>query len=322
MSMQQAFSGSVADLLQDDPQDEIVTQFDDDDAGSSASSNDPQTQETTVAAPPPEQAPVVLAKDGVHTIPYAELETARARAAQADALAAELERLKADQQAQQQQADAPTSAPAPQFDPDTGLTEAQSARLREMEDASDFSTSAQAKAQLFVAKCHAENGVIAPQQSAELKQVQAELNALKAEKLQSAHELQILASHPDAASIVGSTEFTKWIDGLPSYARAGALHVHQNGSATEVNQLLSDFKASIKPAAPAPVTVASKAAAAAAISRAAKPAIPASLSDVAAGVAAPTDPSEALDGLSGSSKTIAALDLSDAAFDRWFNKRA
>jgi len=318
MSMQQAFSGSVADLLQDDPQDEIVTQFDDDDAGSSTSSNDPQTQETTAAAPPPEQAPVVLAKDGVNTIPYSVLEAERAQKAAFQQRIAELEATAL----QAQQASAAAPAPAPQFDPDTGLTETQSARLREMEEASDFSATAQAKAQLFVAKCHAENGVIAPQQSAELKQVQAELNALKAEKLQSAHDLQILASHPDAASIVNSTEFTKWIDGLPSYARAGALHVHQNGSATEINQLLSDFKASIKPAAPAPVTVASKAAAAAAISRAAKPAIPASLSDVAAGVAAPTDPSEVLDGLSGSSKTIAALDLSDAAFDRWFNKRA
>ena len=59
------------------------------------------------------------------------------------------------------------------------------------------------------------------------------------------HMHRILSKHPDALEIRQSEPFSKWVQSLPSYAQAGAVHVIKLGTADEVVSLLDQYKSSI-----------------------------------------------------------------------------
>ena len=255
-----------------------------------AAASDAQTQEptdtqsnTTAAAPSEAQAQVILAKDGVHTIPFEKLVEAReegkhwkaqAQAAQ-DALAA-----------LQAQADARAEAGKAATATDKAV-EAASAAIEAGADPDlfgDFSEEAiRAGVKKLVAEQTAALRAELAREFAPIKQA-AEVN-----EVEQARNL-VLSKHPDAASIAESAELDQWVQSKPAFVRGAYQQVITGGTPAQVVELLDAFKAETKPA---PANAGAEAAAAKAIANA-KTRSPSSLSDIPGGVAASTNPAEGL----------------------------
>lgn len=78
------------------------------------------------------------------------------------------------------------------------------------------------------------------------ERVQAALSPIQQkeqEAVAQAHYQQILAAHPDAGEIVQGQALHDWVAKLPSYARGGVQAILEKGSASEVIEVLNDFKA-------------------------------------------------------------------------------
>jgi hypothetical protein len=198
-------------------------------------------QGTATPAPAPSPAPaaaptpapqadpanaVILAKDGVHTIPYERLDEARRLAQEANtraeeasrqaaALAEENARLKAGAQAPSP-APAPSATPAPQPDAEGGL----------------FGDYSDAGIKAGVEKLIAERTAALQAEVAQLQeqltpvQQQATLNANEA------HWREIYGAHPDMDALVESRELEAWIGKQPSFTQAGYRNVLDQGTAT------------------------------------------------------------------------------------------
>lgn len=139
-----------------------------------------------------------------------------------------------------------------------------------------------------------------------LEQVLAEkLTPIEQKQAQDAYQEHInaiTAVHPDAGQIVNSDEFTNWVKSQPSYIQPSIVAVVEQGSATQVNELLTNYKASIAPQAPnqTPQDVKTKAEQ---VIADIKPSVPNSLSEL--GGANQTDPMQALANMNG----VQALDV-------------
>ena len=254
-------------------------------AASDAQTKKPtDTQSTTTATAHSEaQAQVILAKDGVHTIPFEKLVEAReegkhwkaqAQAAQ-DALAA-----------LQAQADARADAGKAATATDKAV-EAASAAIEAGADPDlfgDFSEEAiRAGVKKLVAEQTAALRAELAREFAPIKQA-AEVN-----EVEQARNL-VLSKHPDAASIAESAELDQWVQSKPAFVRGAYQQVITGGTPAQVVELLDAFKAETKPA---PANAGAEAAAAKAIANA-KTRSPSSLSDIPGGVAASTNPAEGL----------------------------
>lgn len=266
--------------------------------------NDGATAPAAPSEPDPAKA-VVLAKDGVHTIPYERLEQARQGEqhwkAQAAAALQQLEALQAqaDQRAEagkaptrQDQAVATAAAVIEQgVDPAIfgDFTEAAIAKgLKALVDQQAPTLREQLKAELL------------SEVRAELKAELAPIQQRHAKTANDAHLGAIYAAHPDADSLVESKELNDWIEAQPAFVRKAYRDVLSptpgvGGSAEQVIEFFDTFKRATgkaqPPAAPAKADVA--AAAQAAIAKA-KPAVPASLTDLPGGTAGATDEMEAM----------------------------
>lgn len=91
----------------------------------------------------------------------------------------------------------------------------------------------------------------AQQAQSSLEQRLTPLEQAQREAADLQHQQTILAEHPDASEIAASDEFMGWIDSQPDYLQPAMRQVVQNGSAAQVNQLLSQYKTA-NPAKPAP----------------------------------------------------------------------
>lgn len=249
--------------------------------------------------------PVVLARDGVHTIPYEQLEDAR-RAAQYYKQQLELV---------QAQAQAPA-----RIEPIPEQTQTQKDWISPEEVSKvmgDFSEDAIAKGVMTLVDKRAQSMLAEVEARAEAKaaeRVRSELEARDYEAAQRSHFDAINKAHPDAESIAQSQELRAWIGSQPSYAQAGIVHALQQGTAEQVIEALDAFKASTAaPKATATTTPATKpetlAAAKAAIAKA-KAAPPLSLSAVPAGSHAAVDELAAISEMSDAQlmKKFGALD--------------
>jgi len=241
--------------------------------------SEPQgTENETGNNAPPQQEPdpakaTVLARDGVHTIPYEKLVEAREGEkhwkAQAEAQAQELEALRAAAQARADAGVAPTQA-------DTNAAQA-AAAIDAGVDADlfgDFSEKAIAEG---IQKLVSQQ---VSQIRSEMAQVVAPLQKSQAESATDAHYRAVLTRHPDAQSIAESAELSAWINRQPSFARAGYEAVLTKGSTAEVIEFLDTFKAATAPAQTTETSAGdAKAAAKTLIAKVQQPA-PASLSDI------------------------------------------
>lgn len=259
-----------------------------------AAASDAQTQaptdtqsNTTATAPTEAQAQVILAKDGVHTIPFEKLVEAReegkhwkaqAQAAQ-DALAA-----------LQAQADARAEAGKAATATDKAV-EAASAAIEAGADPDLFGDFSEEAIRAGVKKLVAEQAASLRESiRAELQQELAPIKQAKqVDEAEQARNL-VLSKHPDAASIAESAELDAWVQSKPAFVRGAYQQVITGGTPAQVIELLDAFKAETKPAM---ANAGAEAAAAKAIANA-KTRSPSSLSDIPGGVAASTNPAEGL----------------------------
>jgi len=210
----------------------------------------------------PKQEPVILAKDGIHTIPFEKLTEARESERVARQIAADL----------QAQLDALKSAPAAKVETPEPVDHG--------DVFGDFSEEAIAKGveKLVAAKTAA----ITADLEARLAAVLAPLQAKQVESAADQHFSAIDAKHPDVESVVPSQEFNNWIDSQPSVTRGALKHAIEQGTAQEVIEVLDAYKASTGKTVAAPAKVDAAAAAQAVIAKA-QAAPPMSLSEIPAG---------------------------------------
>ncbi|MCW8037941.1 hypothetical protein [Acinetobacter entericus] len=189
---------------------------------------------------------VVLAKDGKHTIPFDRLTEARESAQQYKQQAeqaqqqAELanQKLAEFQQKMAEQASQPQTQQAQQNQAIAEAAVAASGNSAEvMALLGDFSEEAIAAGvdKLVDTRVIAQvQAVLAPYlQQQQASQEQTAYNS---------HMNAILNVHPDAPSVVESVEFNKWLDEQPNVVRSAYNNVLDNGSATDVNEVLSLYK--------------------------------------------------------------------------------
>lgn len=267
--------------------------------GEQGTTNEAENESATTPDPDPAKA-VVLAKDGVHTIPYEKLAEAREGEkhwkAQAEAAAAELAALKAQAEQRAEAGEAPTQT-------DKALAFAQEAIAQGVDPSffGDFSEEALAKGVDKVVELR-----LNEREQAIEKRVQERVEAALAQALGpiqqkqqidavQSHMSAIYAAHPDADSIAESKELADWIAAQPSFARAGYQAVLQQGTTAEVIEFFDTFKQATGKAAQqnTPEQSDVSAAAKAALAKA-KAQVPTSLSEIPAGSKAHHDEAEAL----------------------------
>lgn len=225
------------------------------DAGQGEPNGEPNTEQTpaqaenAAAQPPAEAEPtadnaVVMAKDGKHTIPFERLTEAR-ESAQQWKQTAELaeQRLAEFQQKMTEQASQPQTQQAQQNQAAAEAAIAASGNSAEvMALFGDFSEEAIAKGveQLVQKRVAAQ---VASQVQSALEPYQQQQHAQQTQSAYASHMDTILGAHPDAQSVVDSVEFNKWLDGQPSVNRNAYNAVLDSGSAVDVNEVLSLYKA-------------------------------------------------------------------------------
>lgn len=258
----------------------------------------PPVAATPPATPAADAQPVLLAKDGVHTIPFSELERARtdlqSKTTELAAMQAQLEAI-----TRQPAGPAAAAAPAAPANPDASsvfdldLGEMTEADLKEgLRKGIEAGVAAQTAA--LVKRIDQLTSALAPLQ----EQAQVSEDDL--------HFVPIRLAHPDVESVVPSAEFAKWRDAQPSYVRAGIVATIEGGSSQEVIECLNSYKTAVglksvvspSPAAggalKAPVADAATAAAAAEAIRKAQVAVPTSLSEIPSGSMQAADPTQAV----------------------------
>ena len=258
---------------------------------------EPDTDSTTDDSEPSTDADaetVVMARDGVHTIPYEKLVEARERdrvsQEQLAAANAELELLR-------KQVQTPATVAPTQQEQDIETAQAAIDAGVNPDYFGDFSEEALTDG---INKLIDER--VKAQVDAQVAQALQPMQAREQESAAEAHMRTIYEAHTDADSIVESGEFEAWKASQPSYAQAAVDAVLTQGTAEQVVELLNNYKQSTNstPAAKADKPSADdlKAKARQAINNAAPP-IPASLSDIPGGHKGATNMNEQMDAMSG-----------------------
>lgn len=215
--------------------------------------------------------PVVLAKDGKHTIPFAELEEARSRAQYWE------------QVAREKQAETPSTPP-----------EVETAPVQDVRTLRRLSIEAMLDGDIDKAVALQEQADLAVVQAAEAR-AESMLEPMRQREQQSAtaaHFNAIKAAHPDFDAIVQSDVLTSWVAEQPAIVRGAYQAVLEQGTADQVNELLSIYKGQQPPAMTADKGVIKQQAADAVAKVKSK--VPGSLSDIPATAKSPSDEAEAM----------------------------
>lgn len=253
-----------------------------------APKTDPAPADPAAATPAsePETPPVILAKDGKHTIPYERLEEARlAKKAAEEAAAAakaEAERLAAELAAAKA---APAQAPAAAPTPDAAaVREGLFGDYSDEQMAAGVAQLVEQRVAPLLQKIATLEGQLTPLQQ------QQQVSATEA------HWSAIYGKHPDADSLIESAELANYIKAQPTFVQAAMNRVLDEGTAAEVVELFDGFKKTTQPApasTAAPAAADAAAAAQAAIANA-KSVPPTSLSEIPAGASAHHDEAQAM----------------------------
>lgn len=223
--------------------------------------------------PKTEAQPEVLAKDGKHTIPYEELETAREKAKYWEQVATENAALAESlQQAKEQ-------------DAGTGKTQAQDELIASLQR--DFPEIAEAVQKMVDARV----GEI----ERKMAETVAPLQKSAADAAVAGHFRAIADAHSDYEQVRDSPELAEWIEKQPSFLRDQCKSVLAQGTAPQVIELFTAFKDQqpkvVQTASTSPDDAARKAAE---VIAAIKPKNPVSLSDIPAGSQTPHDEAAAM----------------------------
>jgi hypothetical protein len=250
-----------------------------------------------------EPEPVLLAKDGKHTIPYEKLVEAREGErhwkAQAEAAAAELDKLREQAQTRADAGEAPT------------VTDQNAAIAQEAIDQGidpdifgDFSEEDLAKGVLKLIDQRMQ------QQAQQMTEQQTREAAAKA------HYDAIYAVHPDADSIIESKELGEWVATQPAHVKLGIETVLNTGSAQQVVDVFTAFKQATGKAQSAD-DIRAKARQAA---ESAKQEPPVSLSDIPGGRASGATLEEQVAGLDGTDLLERMQDMSPDQIESLLNR--
>lgn len=251
-------------------------------------SEEPPTEQATEGNEPD---PVVLAKDGKHTIPYEKLVEAREGEkhwrAQAEAAAKELESLR-----EQAQARADAGEEATETDKNAAIAQDAIDNGIDPDLFGDFTEEDLAKGV---------NKLIELKLDEKLRQMSETQQTQQAQQSASeAHYGAIYEAHPDADSIAESAELANWIDSQPGHVKIGIQSVLEKGSAQQVIEVFDSFKQATGKTQQADGAPAGdvKAAAKAAIDSAEEE-VPTSLSDIPGGRSGAASLEEQVAGLEG-----------------------
>lgn len=263
----------------------------DKDAGGDAGNGDAET-------------PVLLAKDGVHTIPYDKLVEAREAEkrwkAEAEAAKAELERLQS-----QAQEESDSNEELSTHERNEAIAQDAIDNGIDPDLFGDWSEEDLAKGvmKLVELKLQEERQRMTQQQSQE--------------EASRAHYQAIYDAHPDADSIIESKELAEWIESQPSHVKIGVQNVLQSGSAQQVIEVFNDFKAATGKTQAGSDDVKAKARQAAS---AVTSEPPASLSDIPGGKAAGASLEEQLANLDGTDLLDRMQDMTPDQIDSVLNR--
>lgn len=168
--------------------------------------------------------PVILAKDGVHTIPFAKLEEARHGEQHWKSIAAE----------QQRKIDELSQKPAVEVVADVDIHAKEKDYIEAMMEG-DTDKALQIRLEIKAEEKKQSdakvNAVLEPIQQ------QREVSAIEA------HTSAIQKAHPDYLSIYESGKLNEWINTQPSFARSGYEKVITEGTTQEAIELFDAFKA-------------------------------------------------------------------------------
>lgn len=255
---------------------------------------------------------VVLAKDGVHTIPYDRLEKARQGEqhwrAQAEAAQQQLAELQARAQARADAGQAPTKT-------DNMVAQAEAA-IEAGADVGlfgDFSEEALASG---IAK------LVTQQVAAQVNKAMEPLQAKQQQSEAQAHYDAIYKAHPNADSIAQSAEFKAWVDAQPSVVRNAYWQLFDPQEGGSADQIVEVFDAFVKSSGkPAPTAVAPDRAKAEAAAASARAEPPVSLSGIPGGRADGLSPQERMASLGGQELYSAMENMSPAQIEAYLNKQ-
>lgn len=185
----------------------------------------------------------VLAKDGIHTIPYESLEKARKGEQEWKAKAESYEQALAEARSQIQ-----TGQATPAAEQNLATAEAAIAASGDNTDViamfGDFSEEAIAKGVDALLELRVP-GVIQAAIDKALQPFQQQHQQQQAQLAKSAEQQHfdaIASVHPDFESVAESQEFQNWKDAQPSILQGTYDHVLIRGTATEINELLTLYK--------------------------------------------------------------------------------
>jgi len=237
-----------------------------------------------------EEKPVILAKDGVHTIEYEKLVEARE---EAKLFKQEAESLKAALAEREALLENLKTAKAQ--DEETGTTEAMDALAASVEeDFPELLELMKFENSRTIKSLQNEMAELKKQIAADLAPVVKNSNDQYVEK----HFSQIRDAHKDFDAIMESPEITAWVDSHPAPVKAAYQAIIDSGTAKDVIDMVSAFKATQKPATAGDTAEQIAKKAAAAEEKAKGKTAPKSLSDIPAGTAAHHDEADAMRSLS------------------------
>jgi len=221
----------------------------------------------------------LLAKDGKNTIPYSQLEEARARVLELEGFSGQQTKMIEDLQAAKIQ------------DEETGGTGAQEAVIEEYEG--DYPEIAE-EMKPYIQKM-IDDGVKAGVEAVEQRfnERVAPLQETTQEAANKTREDAILAAHPDAIDVYQSQELKDWIAAQPSFVQEQYSSVLQASTAEQMNELFSAYKDATNFGTKEPEAESITDKAKGIIAKTEKKP-PASLSDIPASTAGTLDESEAM----------------------------
>lgn len=185
----------------------------------------------------------VLAKDGIHTIPFESLEKARKGEQEWKAKAESYEQALAEARSQIQTGQATPAA-------EQNLATAEAAIAASGDNSNviamfgDFSEEAIAKGVDALLELRVPGAIQAAIDKAlqPFQQQHQQQQAQLAKSAEQQHFDAISAAHPDFESVAESQEFQNWKDAQPSILQGAYNNVLSRGTATEINELLTLYK--------------------------------------------------------------------------------
>ena len=255
---------------------------------------------------------VVLAKDGVHTIPYDRLEKARQGEqhwrAQAEAAQQQLAELQREAQARADAGQAPTKT-------DNMVAQAEAA-IEAGADVGMFGDFSEEALASGIAK------LVTQQVAAQVNKAMEPLQAKQQQSDAQAHYDAIYKAHPNADSIAQSAEFKAWVDAHPSVVRNAYWQLFDPKEGGSAEQIVEVFDAFVKSSGKsAPTTVAPDRAKAEAAAASARAEPPVSLSGIPGGRADGLSPQERMASLGGQELYSAMEHMSPAQIEAYLNKQ-